>query len=76
MNLPGYVPAVVLVEVLEGGVEVLFPVHPVHVHRRRDELLVVDRPAPVGVGLDQEIKAQNAPFHGPTVVIKRPNVYM
>jgi hypothetical protein len=45
------VPAVVLVEVLERGVEVLVPVHPVHVHRRRDELLVVYRPVPVGVGL-------------------------
>jgi hypothetical protein len=44
-------PAVVLVEVLERGVEVLVPVHSVHVHRRRDELLVVDRPVPVGVGL-------------------------
>ena len=46
-------PAAVLVEVLERGVEVLVPAHPVHVHRRRDELLVVDRPVPVGVGLPQ-----------------------
>jgi hypothetical protein len=44
-------PAAVLVEVLERGVEVFFPVHPVHVHRRRDELLVVDRPVPVRVCL-------------------------
>jgi hypothetical protein len=44
-------PAAVLVEVLERGVEVLLPVHPVHVHRRGDELLVVDRPVPVRVGL-------------------------
>jgi hypothetical protein len=48
---PSRLPAVVLVEVLERGVEVLVAIHPVHVHRRRDELLVVDRPVPVGVGL-------------------------
>jgi hypothetical protein len=44
-------PAAVLVEVLERGVQVLLPVHPVHVHRRGDELLVVDRAVPVRVRL-------------------------
>lgn len=50
-------PAVVLVEVLECGVEVLFPVHSVHVHRRGDELLVVDQSIAVGISL--EIEAEN-----------------
>jgi hypothetical protein len=49
--LDGDEAAVVLVEVLERGVEVLVPVHPVHVHRGGDELVVVDRPVPVRVGL-------------------------
>ena len=50
-------PTVVLIKVLECGVEVLLPVHSVHVHCRGDELLVVDQSIAVGIGL--EIKREN-----------------
>ena len=49
----GILPTVVLVEVLERGVEVLFPVHSVHVHRRGDELLVVNQSIAICISLEK-----------------------
>lgn len=46
-----YLPAVIFIEVLEGRVEVLFSVHSVHVHCRRDELVIVYRPIAISVSL-------------------------
>ena len=37
---------------LEGSVEVFFSVHSVHVHRCRDELVVVYRPVAIGISLN------------------------
>lgn len=53
------IPAVILVEVLESGIEMLLPVHPIHVHRCSDELVVVYRSVPVSISLQESRSMRN-----------------